>query len=102
VDFRDVPVAIARTFPEYNGTPAVREIEALYLAAIAAARHTIYIETQYFSSSRITKALVTRLEEERTGSRGDKSEECGRLAGGKDHGVGPRHQPRADPQGGQA
>ncbi len=64
VDFRDVPVSIARTFPEYDGTPAVREIEALYLAAIAAARHTIYIETQYFSSSRITKALAKRLEEE--------------------------------------
>jgi phospholipase D1/2 len=64
VDFRDVPVAIARTFPEYNGTPAVREIEALYLAAIAAAKHTIYIETQYFSSSRITKALALRLKEE--------------------------------------
>jgi phospholipase D1/2 len=64
VDFRDVPVAIARTFPEYDGTPAVREIEALYLAAIAAAKHTIYIETQYFSSSRITKALVTRLKED--------------------------------------
>ena len=64
VDFRDVPVAIARTFPEHNGTPAVREIEALYLAAIAAAKHTIYIETQYFSSSRITKALAARLKEE--------------------------------------
>jgi phospholipase D1/2 len=63
-DFRDVPVAIARTFPEYNATPAVREIEALYLAAIAAARHTIYIETQYFSSSRITSALAARLAED--------------------------------------
>ncbi|MFW6076180.1 MAG: phospholipase D-like domain-containing protein [Hyphomicrobiales bacterium] len=64
VDFRDVAVAIARTVPEYNARPAVREIEALYLAAIAAARHTIYIETQYFSSSRITEALASRLAEE--------------------------------------
>jgi phospholipase D1/2 len=64
VDFRDVPVAIARTCPEYNATPAVREIEALYLAGIAAAKHTIYIETQYFSSRRITTALASRLEEE--------------------------------------
>ena len=60
VDFRDVPVAIARTFPEHNGTPAVREVEALYLAAIAAAKHTIYIETQYFSSSRVAEAMASR------------------------------------------
>lgn len=64
VDFRDVPVAIARTVPEQDGEPAVREIEALYLAAIAAARRTIYIETQYFSSSRISKALMSRLAED--------------------------------------
>jgi phospholipase D1/2 len=63
-DFRDVAVAIARTVPKYDGSPAVREIESLYLAAIAAARHTIYIETQYFSSSRITKALSARLAED--------------------------------------
>lgn len=64
VDFRDVTVGIARTMPKYDGEPAVREIESLYLAAIAAARHTIYIETQYFSSSRIARALAARLAED--------------------------------------
>jgi phospholipase D1/2 len=64
VDFHDLPVAISRTVPEYDGSPAVREIESLYVAAIAAASRTIYIETQYFSSSRITRALETRLAEE--------------------------------------
>jgi phospholipase D1/2 len=57
-------VAISRTVPEYDGSPAVREIESLYLAAIAAASRTIYIETQYFSSSRITEALAWRLAQE--------------------------------------
>ena len=64
VDFRDVQVAIARTSPEHKESPAVREIEALYLAAIAAAKHTIYIETQYFSSARVAEALAARLAEE--------------------------------------
>jgi phospholipase D1/2 len=64
VDFRGVDVAIARTIPEYDGVPEVREIEALYLAAIAAAKHTIYIETQYFSSSRVADALASRLAED--------------------------------------
>ena len=60
---RDVEVGIARTEPAYDGRPAVREIEKLYLAAIAAARHTIYIEGQYFAARCIGETLAARLRE---------------------------------------
>ena len=69
-DFRDIPVAIARTDPmaddedrQKSGKPGVREIEALYLAAIAAARRFIYLESQYFASQRIVGAIAARLSE---------------------------------------
>lgn len=63
-DFTDVEVGIARTEPLYgDAQPEIREIEALYLAAIAAARRTIYLETQYFASRRIVSALMERLRE---------------------------------------
>ncbi len=61
--FEDVQVAISRTSPEYGDQAAVREIEALYLAAIASARHSIYLESQYFSAHRISEALAARLAE---------------------------------------
>ena len=61
-DFRDVDVGIARTHPDYEG-PEVREIERLWLAAIASARRSIYIEAQYLASRRIGLALYRRLEE---------------------------------------
>jgi len=54
-------VAIARTAPLHEGTEPVREIEALYLDAIAAAGRTIYCESQYFASRRIAEAMTTRL-----------------------------------------
>lgn len=59
--FRDVDVAISRTAPEYDGRPPVNEIEALYLAAIAAAKRTLYIESQYFASRKIAEAMALRL-----------------------------------------
>jgi phospholipase D1/2 len=62
-DLRDVEVAIARTEPAYEGRTAVREVEALYLDAIAAARRWIYVENQYFTSTRIADALAARLAE---------------------------------------
>ncbi|WP_232480813.1 phospholipase D-like domain-containing protein [Roseomonas sp. KE2513] len=61
--FQNVDVAIARTQPAYRGQPEVREIEALYLAAIASARRSIYLESQYFSAHRISEALAQRLAE---------------------------------------
>ena len=59
----DVDVAIARTEPEYRGRPEIREIEALYLAGIGAAQHSIYLESQYFASRRIAEAIAARLSE---------------------------------------
>ena len=56
-------VAIARTLPAWGQRPAVREVEALYRDSIAAARSTIYIENQYFTSTAITRALAKRLAE---------------------------------------
>ena len=61
---RDVDVGIARTLPELKGRDEVREVEALNLAAIAAARDTIYLENQYLAARRIVEALAARLREE--------------------------------------
>ncbi len=62
-DLKDIPVAIARTYPPYRGRPGIREAESLYLDAIAAARRFIYIENQYFTSRRVGEALARRLGE---------------------------------------
>jgi phosphatidylserine/phosphatidylglycerophosphate/cardiolipin synthase-like enzyme len=43
VELHDVRVAIARTEPRWDGRPAVHEVEALHLDAIAAARRSIYL-----------------------------------------------------------
>jgi phosphatidylserine/phosphatidylglycerophosphate/cardiolipin synthase-like enzyme len=61
---RNVDVGIARTVPELLDRPEVREVEALNLAAIAAARHTIYVENQYLASRTIVEALAARLAED--------------------------------------
>lgn len=61
-DVERVPVAIARTEPGTNGD-GVREIEALHLASIRAARRSIYLENQYFSAERVAAALCDRLAE---------------------------------------
>lgn len=55
-------IGIARTISSPEGR-AVRENEPLHLACIAAARRFIYLENQYFSSSRIAAALAARLAE---------------------------------------
>jgi phospholipase D1/2 len=60
---RDVQVAIARTHPARPGRPPVREIEQLYLDAIAAAQRAIYCESQYLASAAIADALASRLAE---------------------------------------
>jgi phospholipase D1/2 len=60
---RGVDVGIARTAPARGETPAVKEVERLYLDMIRAARETIYIENQYFTSPRIAAALAERLAE---------------------------------------
>ncbi len=62
-DLADVDVGIARTFPEYGNQREVREVERLLLDAIAAARGSIYIEQQFFTSGKLGDALAGRLGE---------------------------------------
>lgn len=63
-DFVELDVAVARTYAAYEDYEQVSEIEQLYLAAIAAARRTIYIESQYFASRQIAEAVMRRLRED--------------------------------------
>jgi phospholipase D1/2 len=63
VDFHDIPAAICRTLPATDDRPAVREIEAFYLAAIADTKHSLYIENQYFTSTKIAEAIAQRCAE---------------------------------------
>ncbi|PRC56894.1 phospholipase, partial [Mycobacterium sp. ITM-2017-0098] len=60
---RGVDVAIVRTLPALAPGHEVREVEALNLAAISAARHTIYLENQYLASRTLATALAERLRE---------------------------------------
>jgi phosphatidylserine/phosphatidylglycerophosphate/cardiolipin synthase-like enzyme len=60
---RNVDVGIALTLPELNDRPEVRQVESLNLAAIAAARDTIYLENQYLAARRLVDALAARLRE---------------------------------------
>ncbi|MGY1624407.1 phospholipase D-like domain-containing protein [Geodermatophilus sp. SYSU D00965] len=60
----DVDVAISRTRPEHGGDELVHEVELLWLAAIAGARHSVYIESQYFANRRIAEAIAERLRED--------------------------------------
>lgn len=59
----DVDVAIARTEPAWRHHAAVDEIRRLTHASILAARKTIYLENQYFTSPLIAEALASRLGE---------------------------------------
>ena len=61
---RDVEVGVARTLPALPQRSEVREVEALDLAAIAAARDVIYLENQYFAARSIAEAIAARLREE--------------------------------------
>jgi phosphatidylserine/phosphatidylglycerophosphate/cardiolipin synthase-like enzyme len=61
--FGDVDIAISRTHAAYRGTEEIREIEALTLDMIAAARRFIYFENQYFTSAKIAAAIAARMEE---------------------------------------
>ena len=66
---RDAEVAIARTLPALDTDEEVREVEALNLAAIAAAQRTIYLENQYLASRKLADALAARLQEPTAGDR---------------------------------
>lgn len=60
---RNVNVGVARTLPAPPAAEEVREVEALDLAAIAAARQVIYLENQYFAARGLAEALAERLRE---------------------------------------
>ena len=59
--FHDVEIGIARTWPPMDGDAGVREVEALYLAAIDGAERIIYIENQFFTADSVAESLATRL-----------------------------------------
>lgn len=62
-EFRDVEVGISRTSAGWGKYEEVREVEALFLEHIAAARRFIYAESQYFASRKVAEALALRLSE---------------------------------------
>ncbi|WP_022705764.1 phospholipase D-like domain-containing protein [Paracoccus zeaxanthinifaciens] len=63
-EFRDMPLAIARTRPDMPDVHPSFEIEQMYLDLIARARRTIYAESQYFASRRVAQAIARRLIED--------------------------------------
>jgi phospholipase D1/2 len=62
-DFENVDIGIARTEPYARGKPAIHEVDKLFIAAIAAAERSIYIENQFLSADHIAHALAQRLSE---------------------------------------
>ena len=62
-DLQQCSVGLMRTQPGFAGQAEVREIEQAYLEAIKRARHSIYIESQYFTSHTLGRALAARLSE---------------------------------------
>jgi phosphatidylserine/phosphatidylglycerophosphate/cardiolipin synthase-like enzyme len=63
-EFTDIDISISRTVPEMADQVGVTEIEQLYVAQIAGAKHMIYAESQYFASRRIAEAIAARLDED--------------------------------------
>src|SRR5205085_5283371 len=63
-DATDISIGISRTQPEYEQQPQVVEIEPLYVAALAAAKSSIYIENQYLTSDVIVRELARSLSRE--------------------------------------
>lgn len=62
--FENVEIGIARTRAKYDGSPAILEIESLFLSQIARARRFVYAESQYFASRRVAEAIAERLRED--------------------------------------
>lgn len=62
-DFENVRIGISRTEAPDRDTVPVVEIETMYLDAIRSAKRSIYIESQYFSSGSIARAIAARLRE---------------------------------------
>ncbi len=62
-DIRQIDVAISRTQGRYREKPEIREVESLWVDAIASARRHIYIESPFFTSSKVAGAVSKRLYE---------------------------------------
>ncbi len=62
-DFRDVDVAISRTQPEFDSQKEIREVERMFLDAIDAAEHSIYIENQFLTCNSVAQQLAKRMKE---------------------------------------
>ncbi|HEY0938639.1 MAG TPA: phospholipase D-like domain-containing protein [Steroidobacter sp.] len=63
VHFEHINAAVSRTLPACESRPAIREVEAFYLAAIARTQRSLYLENQYFTSTRIAEAIAQRCRE---------------------------------------
>ena len=61
-DASDIEIGLARTYLR-DGAPPSKEVEALTLAALGAARRWIYAENQYLTSNAVVRALAARLTE---------------------------------------
>ena len=61
--FTDIDVGLSRTSAAWRRYPEVREVEALHVEAIAAAKTCIYMENQYFTAPLIATELARRLAE---------------------------------------
>ena len=57
----DITLGIARTKPEYNGEPTLRQVESTYISSIESAERIIYVENQYLTAPNIAEALRQRL-----------------------------------------
>jgi phospholipase D1/2 len=64
-DFTDVDIGIARTYPQREGAPEIREVERLFLDMIDAAERTIYIENQFMTCDAIARRLAQRMRQHR-------------------------------------
>jgi phospholipase D1/2 len=60
IEFENIRTGISRTVPASSDSPAAREIEAWYLAAIGATERCLYLENQYFTNPRIARAILER------------------------------------------
>jgi phospholipase D1/2 len=62
-DFHDVEIGISRTRGDDGENEELREIEALFVDMIGAAKRFVYVEQQYFASRVIADAIAKRLTE---------------------------------------
>ena len=63
-DFSEIEVGIARTLPPSEESQEVREVEALFFAAIDRASRTIYIENQFLTADRLAHHLAKRMQQQ--------------------------------------